>query len=324
MAWLADVKVNQSQLVVNRRENVELLREYAALLIHSKLNTPDFEHPLLVADRARNYFPSGVAQDIISILGEVEDRFTGGLRELARLAVAAAVVPSSNMLRRTDLRRRRSGERPPVGLRETIAENLRMMADDVQAEARNITGKAVFVGHDAKGKYAPHTPYDLVITSPPYLNGTNYGRNTKLELLALGFLPNEAGLEGLRKREITAGINNVAKRNAVPRTIPSVELVADRVAEKTYDKRIPAMIRAYFSEMETVFQRTAEESVEGAEFWMDIGDSRYSGISVPTHELLSEVAEGAGWVVHGEEVIRQRRSYDGSVLVQALIKMKKA
>jgi len=50
---------------------------------------------------------------------------------------------------------------------------------------------------------------DGVITSPPYLNGTNYFRNTKLELWYMEHINEKISLRDFRNETITAGINDV-------------------------------------------------------------------------------------------------------------------
>ena len=52
---------------------------------------------------------------------------------------------------------------------------------------------------------------DAVITSPPYLNGTNYFRNTKLELWFLRYIQFENDLRFFRDQALTSGINDVKK-----------------------------------------------------------------------------------------------------------------
>ena len=52
---------------------------------------------------------------------------------------------------------------------------------------------------------------DMIITSPPYINGTNYFRNTKLELWILDYIFCDSDSKKYRLEAITAGINNVTK-----------------------------------------------------------------------------------------------------------------
>ncbi|MEV8135894.1 hypothetical protein [Microbacterium aurantiacum] len=323
MAWLADVKVNGTRRAVGSGADCERLIAFAAQVERVRVPTVSSEHPLVIASDRRDYFPPGVASEIVGLISEVGERFDQPLRELALVAVAAAITPSSNMLRRTDLRRRTTKDARPADFRAEVAKNLQMVARDVALAGADVRGWAVQIGDDAKFGWSVDEPITAIVTSPPYLNGTNYGRNTKLELLALGFIDGEAGLEGLRTREITAGINNVAKRNAEPIEFPAVEEVAQRVSNASYDRRIASMVRAYFSDMYHVLRRTASYSAPHAELWLDIGDSRYAGVAVPTHTLLAGVAELSGWCQVDERLLRTRRSYDGSALSQSLLKFRR-
>lgn len=319
MAWVTDVKVN----VAARLAGDSGLAELRTVALNPRglidgMRTP--QHPLLAIDDRRDYFPDGVALNAIKLLGALEQRFDGDLLALGKLAVATSLIPASNMIRRTDLRRRRSDDAPPANFWHEVSANLHMIVDDVLEVGSTISGSALALTDDAKAEYRPHQLFTTIVTSPPYLNGTNYGRNTKLELFTLGFLQSEAEIEGVRAREITAGINNVAKRNANVRVFDGVERVAQQVEEVAYDERIPKMVRGYFTDMAAVFDRTWEHSAPGAEFWLDIGDSRYAGIAVPTHTLLAEVAGASRWKLVNQQVLRVRRSYDGSPLSQFLMK----
>jgi hypothetical protein len=129
----------------------------------------------------------------------------------------------------------------------------------------------------------------------------------------------ESGLKDLRTDSISAGINNVSKRRGVAHEIDCVEPVAKQLDEVAYDVRIPVLVRSYFADMRQVFAQVRRHSLLGARMYFDIGDSRYCGIHVPTHSLLRQIAETRGWRCLGEEVIRTRRSYDGTVLTQVLL-----
>ena len=89
-----------------------------------------------------------------------------------------------------------------------------------------------------------------------------------------------------------------------------------------YDKRIPALVRLYFSDMQVVFERVRAASALEALWLLDIGDSRFAGVNVPTPALLAAVASSAGWELEASETIRQRRSYDGTPLTQVLLSLR--
>jgi hypothetical protein len=323
MAWVADVKINQVRAAAQDPDAHQSLAAVTSDLRSFVSASALDDHPILTVDRQRDFFPPGVALAIIQSLDAIEKQLNGATRQLARLAVATSIVPSSNMIRRTDLRRRRANESPPNDFWQTLTTALQMITTDVKEVGHSVIGKVEQLSDDARATYKPHAPFTTIITSPPYLNGTNYGRNTKLELLALGFLENERQLDTLRVREITAGINNVTNKLSIPSSFEEVTEVADRVAKVTYDLRIPKMIRSYFSDMSLVLTRLWAESAETAELWLDIGDSKYSGVPVATHTLTEIVAKQAGWELVDDLPLRVRRSYDGSQLVQTLLRFRK-
>lgn len=317
LAWVADVKINQARALANEG-NADELRALA-LELAGTLPPPDNDEALLVADRKRGFFPSGVAEDAVGILGLIDKALSGPAREVARLSVATSLIPSSNMVRRTDLRKRIASDPAPHDLRSGVASRLRDFAQDVEEHGASIQGTARHIAGDVRDRWTDAPQVSVVVTSPPYLNGTNYCRNTKLELLALGFIENELGLQSLRVSMISAGINNVSKRRRATEPIDVVEPIAEQLDKVAYDARIPALVRSYFADMRGALRQVRAHALTGARMYFDIGDSRYCGVHVPTHTLLKQIAEREGWRFLDEEVLRTRRSYDGSQLTQVLM-----
>jgi DNA modification methylase len=278
------------------------------------------DHPLLVANGARDFLRPDVARELVGWLARFERLEDELARRLGRLAVAASAVPVSNMKRAVDLRRRTAAElarlRPSPA--DEIRRRLAMFAEDFE-RTPEAAGDAECISSDARRLPESFGGVDLVVTSPPYLNGTNYFRNTKLELLLLELIGSESDLGPLRTRAITAGINNVSKRIADPVEIEAVETVAERLDEAAYDDRIPKMVRAYFADMRQVLLELRRVVVPGGRLVLDIGDSRFAGVHVDTPELLGDIAETAGWERMATEVIRSRVAKDGGALCQKLL-----
>lgn len=318
LAWIADVKINQAQRVAGVPGTTAELRSLATDVMGT-LPAIEHDHPLLDADRRRGYFPDGAAETALALLALIDKALTGPVREVARLAVAVSLVPASQMVRRTDLRKRIPSDPAPVDLRATVQQRLRDFADDIDEHGRSIAGTATRIATDVRGDWTTSPDVSVIVTSPPYLNGTNYCRNTKLELLTLGFMASENDLQGLRTASISAGINNVSKRRGTASEIECVEPVARQLDAVAYDVRIPALVRTYFADMRVALAQVRGRALTGARMYLDIGDSRYCGVHVPTHTLLRTIAEGEGWRLLDEEIIRTRRSYDGSELTQVLL-----
>lgn len=317
LAWIADVKINQARQLAADGNSYEL--HALAQEIEGTLPPADEQHPMLVADRRRGFFPEGVARDALGILALIDKSLAGPVRETARLALATSLIPASNMVRRTDLRKRMPSDPAPKDLRSTVADRLHDFADDVDQHGASIQGSACHIAGDVRDQWTEQPKVAIVVTSPPYLNGTNYCRNTKLELLTLGFIGNERNLMQLRVSMISAGINNVSKRRLEAEIIDCVEPVALQLDDVAYDARIPTLVRTYFSDMKHALSKVRAHAVKGARMYFDIGDSRYSGVHIPTHSILRQIAENDGWYFLDEDVLRARRSYDGSELTQVLM-----
>lgn len=320
LAWLADLKTNgyirSHQQSCQLYELAQNLNRYRSIGAHESIS-----HPFAAINKMRDYFATDVAKSIISTLEFIDQNSCGTIRDLARLAVAVTLIPTSNMIRRTDLRRRTSRDPIPKPFFSTLIENLRMIADDLTANELDTSTTARFMCADVRTLHQCDDvdPIDLIVTSPPYLNGTNYCRNTKLELLVLQFMEDESELTTLRSRCITAGINNVSRRRPAPTHIADVEVVASQLDEVAYDKRIAAMVRLYFSDMKDALTSLRLKSSNDAVLMLDIGDSQFAGVHVPTHELLSVIAVECGWKHSDTIYLRTRRSYGGAPLVQVVL-----
>ncbi len=317
LAWVADVKVNVTREAARR--DVDPVVRLAERIERDGVVPGGSNHPLVHADQRRAFFPQGVARQIVGLLELIEAELDGSHRELARLGVATSLIPTSNMVRRTDLRKRRAGDPSPLPFVTTVARQLRMIHEDVLRAGPALAGSATRVAADARQLVSTPMPVNLVVTSPPYLNGTNYCRNTKLELFALSMIDEEQDLATLRTDSITAGINNVSRRRSDPDLIDSVEETACRLDDVAYDQRIPRLVRLYFADMRLVFRAVRAQVASGTRFALDIGDSRFAGVHVPTPALLSDVASREGWKLDSTRLLRTRRSYDGTPLEQVLL-----
>ena len=240
------------------------------------------------------------------------------IQSLLLLACAANAVHSSNMTRRADLRRRRPDEYKTrqVDVSAFISQTVRRMVEDIEYLPVQMA-ESIKISADCRqipSEFA--NSFDMAITSPPYLNGTNYFRNTKIELCLLGFITSEKELSSFCKQAVAAGINNVSRSRANYKIFDSVENVASQLDECAKDRRIPLLVRQYFSDMQEVLSAVYRGLVPGGRFFLDIGDSKFYGVHVPTDRLLAEIAQSVGFVVEHQHVLARRYSRDKSDLVQ--------
>jgi DNA modification methylase len=166
---------------------------------------------------------------------------------------------------------------------------------------------------------------DAVITSPPYLNGTNYFRNTKLELWFLSYLKTEDDLRLYRDEALTSGINDVKQeysKQVNNMSSPLLDQTMELLDKQAYDRRIPLMARCYFKEMQEVFHGLTKNLNDGADILVDLGDSIFSNVHIKTDLILLEIIAPLGFKLKSREILRQRRSRNGALLSQVLLVIK--
>ena len=240
---------------------------------------------------------------------------------VATIAVLASLIPCSNMIRRGDLRFRKGKERENTisDLAGEVCNKLRSIAIDI-ADLHTASQLPILITGDAKRlNHIPSLGVDAIVTSPPYLNGTNYYRNTKIELWFLRALLSAKDLTAFRSHAVTAGINDVtAGKNSTPVSQP-VEYVVQQLEQQAYDRRIPMMVASYFVDMKQVFSGLLHHIKPSSQFIMDIGDSSYAGIHVDTPAILAGLLQEDGWTVSREVTLRQRLSRNGLPLRQVLL-----
>ncbi len=240
---------------------------------------------------------------------------------VATVATVAALLPCSHMIRRGDLRFRKPNEYKHIApnLAVCIQERLRSMANDL-ALLPVIENMPILITEDAKRMAAvPALDIDAIVTSPPYLNGTNYYRNTKIELWFLRALSSGADLARLRMRTVTAGINDVQVRQEDAPASTLVKNLVHTLNGCAYDPRIPIMVSRYFADMRQVFVDMSQHAKCGAPLILDIGDSSYANTHVDTPTILADLLRSTGWRFEREVLLRNRHSPNRQRLRQVLL-----
>ena len=328
LQFLVEVKAEALALPANKRAALANLLRATGENLKKELSKHKPDHRLAKSYKATfgtsAFFPKETYDTVLRLRTWLDslDYTAPEAAKIAAVAVVAALIPASNLIRRGDLRFRKGVKE--CGLRnedieDLICERLNSMSNDLE-ELESVEHCPLLVAGDAKRlDRCADLGVDAIITSPPYLNGTNYYRNTKVELWFLRALLSGRDLAAFREQTVTAGINDVTvKKNAVP-VSPSVETIAHDIEHSAYDKRIPRMVVNYFSDMSLVIDGLAKHVDEGVPLLLDIGDSAYAGVHVDTPAILAEILEDKGWRVQHEVTLRQRLSRSGLQLRQVLL-----
>jgi DNA modification methylase len=333
MSFVAETKINSAAWA---RKNIAIVSKGVErfkdglTLRHLDRIGETLEHELARFEEAfpkRNFFDETHLRHLLAAKALAVE--IGGdcfpLRDILLLACASNVVHSSHMTRRADLRRRRDDEYKTrvVNVPTAISASAAKMLQDIISLPLEMA-TTTRISEDCRVQDTQYqNAFDMVLTSPPYLNGTNYFRNTKLELWFLDLISSEAELVRFHKRAVVAGINSVSTSHPMPNRYDSVEEVASKLDACAPDRRIPLLVRQYVSDMHDVCASVYRALVPGGLVYLDIGDSKFYGVHVPTDRFLEEVGARVGFQVEHRHLLAKRYSRDKSDLVQVELVFKK-
>lgn len=311
MQTVIETKINEVQKLDDVATS--MLIEYLALVNDMKIEK------YASWNGFEKFFGERQLSELLTIKNLIIQEDNESVKRILALALSAIVVKVSKMTRRGDLRYATEKEYREENVLECFTDKLNEMIFDIQHHRTIVKCGTTKVSDDARDNDCVDT-FDCVITSPPYLNGTNYIRNTKLELKLNDFITSENDLPDFHSKGIVAGINNVSKRTAIDTILPVVEPYLEQLQPVAYDERIPKMVAGYFRDMDMVIQKLSRSIKAGGLFTMDIGDSQFAGVHIPTHLILSDICAQRGFILYDEEILRERRSKNGMVLTQRLLR----
>ena len=265
------------------------------------------------------YFDETNFDMVLRFKSFIENQSDSYLKEILQIAACEALLHSSYLKRAGDIRYKKGKELNNIDVfYDRVIRNLKRISEDLKEMKQCDTSSEICFTPNAKiFDTRFENKIDIVITSPPYLNGTNYIRNTKLELWFLGYLKEKSDLGYYRKLVVTAGINDVS-REKKEIDLPSLKSILNNPS-LWYDKRIPKMINDYFFDMKQVFDNTYKYVRHGGRVFVDIGDSIYGGVHIKTDEILIEMLERSGFKITDNIKLRERKSKGGEMVKQTLI-----
>lgn len=328
---LISAKIEVQSLPIEKRKSLasDFLRTFENIL--SSLGPIDAE--LMIAYEnvfgKSKYFDDNALKTILQLSYRIKEQTEPLIRSLLSIAVCAILVPISYLKKQGDLRFKTSKEMitEVKNISDVLPVKISEIYDDILNFDYKLSATHNCISPNAKAiGEVIISDIGAVITSPPYLNGTNYIRNTKLELWFLGHLKNDKDLRILRDEILTSGINDVKSsyRDAysICELSPLLNNVIIGLKENAYDKRIPLMAVCYFNEMMQIFSGLTSKLSDNACILIDLGDSIFSNIHIPTDKILIEILETLGYHLENNQILRTRRSRNGSILSQFLITLR--
>jgi DNA modification methylase len=195
-------------------------------------------------------------------------------------------------------------------LDEAFAAQVIRFIEDINISPR-LKGTATIARGDARCHIhrvgQEKTMYDGILTSPPYLNSFDYTDIYRPELLMMKAASNSAELRKLRFNTLRSHVQ-VAWKPSAPLNIPLLREKIEAVGSAgLWCGRIPAMINAYFVDLDQVIDQCAKRLKIGATTAFVVADSAYCGVVIPVGLILSEIFERRGFTIKKITTFRQTR-----------------
>ncbi len=267
----------------------------------------------------------------VLLLNEIKDFAAGNsnddLHSALRIALASILVETAaNVSFGPEIYV--SGKKEDVDVLQAFSDKVDKMARDLEAVQRlDSTGQAEVIEGDAREcgrilRESGISSIDFVITSPPYPTEKDYTRQTRLELVFLGYVHGRKSLQRVKKamvRSHSKGIYKADDDGQYVADVPEVQAIADelreKVADKTYGfaKVYPRIIEEYFGGMHRHLESLFTVLKKGGRCAYVVGDQcTYLRTYTPTGEILALLAERTGYRVSDTLVWRVRKGTTGS------------
>lgn len=264
--------------------------------------------------RDRWIFDSAVAARLAALLHAINSLEDAVLMRLFRVVVGGLLAQSSNVLISGKGRRyRRNWQSAPVKPERVnllFSERAERAILDIQQFSARFKADSNVIQGDARAVNLQEQ-YQLSVLSPPYPNSFDYTDVYNLELWMLGYLGASGDNKALRNATITSHVQLSRAYDPVPNGSDTLDLVHSKLESRQdalWNRWIPAMVGGYFADLLKVLERIRNRLSENGKCWMVVGDSSYSGVTVPVAKILGELVVLHGWSVSESKPFRHMKS----------------
>ena len=243
------------------------------------------------------------------------------IKDLLNVAFASILIDCSNLKRTPCLgywKDKNVDDNAPFVLFNKkvleMSEDLRLLQSEYKENL--LTRSEVVCANSMQYEY--RDKYDLVITSPPYMNGLDYVMNYKIEMAWLGFITAHKEAKAIKDDMVVC--DNVSK-GLIKDFVMSqyytnswLDEITERISRNIQTRQayrrtdMPFIVRKYFDDMNRVIERVSRALNKDGRFILVVGDSLIADTYVPTDLILAKMGSEHGLDVESIELARSRHS----------------
>ncbi|MBN1900552.1 hypothetical protein JW926_04415 [Candidatus Sumerlaeota bacterium] len=277
--------------------------------------------------KSSRHFKSSVLKKLERLKGSI-DSFEASnssetsIKKLLLLAFSSIIIECSNLKRSPCLGYCKSKNvdenTPEILFRKKISEIVEDLTAirEIYSDKINTPG-IIFHANSLHHEY--DKMYDLVITSPPYMNGLDYVMNYKIEMGWLGFADSHAQLKKVKDEMVVC--DNVSKGLVRDFSFQKTRYTSDWIEDikkhisinieirgNYRRKDMPEIVHKYFDDMYRIMKKVVERIKPEGRFILVVGDSLIADTYVPTDLIIAQIGKYLGMRIEGIEKARNRRS----------------
>ncbi|MBM4135824.1 MAG: site-specific DNA-methyltransferase [Nitrospira sp.] len=315
LQFIADAKVNSWDV------NPELLMQvFSSIPRNLRKAAPNFL-------KSENQFNKEVLRNLEFLKGGIDSIPAKTLKQikiknLILLAFSSILIDCSN-LKRTPCLGYWKGKK--------VAENAPWIL--MEQKIKDICGDLAILQRDFKDalciessvilanamEYKHEHFFDLIITSPPYMNGLDYVMNYKIEMGWLGFTNESRDAKKIKDSlvvcdNVSKGLIKIFTQTTSKYTNNWIEEMKTSIAENikrrgSYRRSdMPSIVHKYFDDMYKVMKIVTKSLKQKGRFILVVGDSLIADVYVPTDLILAKIGEELGLSIEKVEKARNRHS----------------
>ncbi|MGN6181392.1 MAG: DNA methyltransferase [Mucilaginibacter sp.] len=195
-----------------------------------------------------------------------------------------------------------------------FSETFKKIASDINSNPITKKHEPKIFLSDSRGQFLnpdfKEDNYDLVITSPPYLNSFDYTDIYRPELFLGGFIRNNEELRELRLKTLRSHVQ-VDWNPEITYVAEYLKKYHDIIVsnkDQLWNKRIPVMIEAYFDDLAVILKNVKERMRKGGQVWLVVSTSAYAGVHIPVDLIIGEIGHELGLRLKGIHCLRYLRT----------------
>ena len=266
--------------------------------------------------KERWIFPRSVAKRISQYLQCIDAIENQNIKRFFKVALGAILVSCSNVYVNGKGRRYRGAWKENQSSSERFDEFFGVQfntsfEDVLRFEGRQRSSVSVISGDVRTKLEGVSRAADLIVFSPPYPNSFDYTDIYNVELWVLGYLESSQDNARLRRDTLRSHVQ-ISREYGMPsrtsQTLNATLHELERNRTHLWDDNIPAMVGAYFRDIEIVLEQCYRLLTERGKVMMVVGDSRYANVYINVATIIAELARNIGFQTVVTEQVRQMRA----------------